>query len=61
MTIWAAYANFEEEIKGSIEVGKMADMVILKEDIMKIDINTVTNIDVVATIVDGVIVYRASK
>ena len=61
MTIWAAYANFEEEIKGSIEVGKMADMVILKEDIMEIDINTVTNIDVVATIVDGVIVYRASK
>ncbi|MDO7542145.1 MAG: amidohydrolase [Flavobacteriales bacterium] len=61
MTIWAAYSNFEEEIKGSIEVGKMADMVILKEDIMEIDINTVTNIDVVATIVDGVIVYRASK
>jgi predicted amidohydrolase YtcJ len=61
MTIWAAYANFEEEIKGSIEVGKMADMVILKEDIMEIDINTVTNIDVVATIVDGVMVYRASK
>jgi predicted amidohydrolase YtcJ len=61
MTIWAAYANFEEEIKGSIEVGKMADMVILKEDIMEIDINTVTNIDVLATIVDGVIVYRASK
>ena len=61
MTIWAAYANFEEEIKGSIEVGKMADMVILKEDIMEIDINTVTNIDVLATIVDGDIVYRASK
>lgn len=61
MTIWAAYSNFEEEIKGSIEVGKMADMVILKEDIMEIDINTVTNIDVVATIVDGFIVYRASK
>ena len=61
MTIWAAYANFEEEIKGSIEVGKMADMVILKEDIMEIDINTSENIDVVATIVDGVIVYRASK
>ena len=61
MTIWAAYSNFEEEIKGSIEVGKMADMVILKEDIMEIDINTVTNIDVLATIVDGVIVYRASK
>ena len=61
MTIWAAYANFEEEIKGSIEVGKMADMVILKKDIMEIDINTVTNVNVIATIVDGVMVYRASK
>lgn len=61
MTIWAAYANFEEEIKGSIEVGKMADMVILKKDIMEVDINTVTNIDVVATIVDGIMVYSASK
>ncbi len=36
MTLWAAYANFEEEIKGSIEVGKYADMVILKQDIMNL-------------------------
>jgi predicted amidohydrolase YtcJ len=36
MTIWAAYSNFEENEKGSIEVGKLADFTILDKDIMKI-------------------------
>ena len=61
MTLWAAYANFEEEIKGSIEVGKLADMVILKRDIMNIDIHEVPQVEVLATIVDGNMVYRASN
>jgi len=61
MTLWAAYANFEEEIKGSIEVGKLADMVILKRDIMNIDIHEVPQVEVIATIVDGNIVYRESN
>ena len=61
MTLWAAYANFEEEIKGSIEVGKLADMVILKRDIMNIDIHEVPQVEVIATIVDGNMVYRASN
>ena len=37
MTIWAAHANFEEEQKGSIEIGKVADLVLMTEDIMTIN------------------------
>ena len=58
MTIWAAYANFEEKIKGSIEIGKMADMVILQKDIMDIRIDAVPEVNVVATILNGDIVYQ---
>lgn len=61
MTLWASYANFEEEIKGSIEVGKYADMVILKQDIMNLDIHKVPQVEVIATIVNGDMVYRASN
>lgn len=41
MTIWAAYSNFEENEKGSLEVGKWADFSIFSEDIMTIDIDKV--------------------
>lgn len=61
MTIWAAHANFEDEIKGSIEIGKVADLVILKKDIMKIDVNEIPDVEVLATILNGDMVYRALK
>lgn len=61
MTIWAAHANFEDEIKGSIEIGKVADLVILKKDIMKIDVNEIPDVEVLATILNGDMVYRAPK
>ena len=57
MTIWAAYANFEETEKGSIEVGKFADFIILDQDIMKVDIDKITNTRIVATILNGKIVF----
>lgn len=57
MTIWAAYANFEEKEKGSIEKGKFADFVILDKDIMKINIDEVPDVKVICTFVNGEKVY----
>ncbi|WP_397447437.1 amidohydrolase [Polaribacter sp. R77954] len=57
MTIWAAYSNFEEEEKGSIEVGKFADFVILNLDIMTISGDKIPNTKVVATYLNGEKVY----
>jgi predicted amidohydrolase YtcJ len=39
MTIWAAYSNFEEKEKGSLEVGKWADFVLFDQDLMKVNEN----------------------
>ena len=61
MTLWAAYANFEEQQKGSIEVGKVADLVLLTEDIMTINESAILSAEVLATIVDGNIVYKRKK
>ncbi|WP_037319807.1 amidohydrolase [Salegentibacter sp. Hel_I_6] len=57
MTIWAAFANFEEEEKGSIEAGKFADFIILDQDIMKIDASEIPGIKVLETYVNGEKVY----
>jgi predicted amidohydrolase YtcJ len=57
MTIWAAFSNFEEEEKGSIEVGKLADFVILDQDIMSINGNEIPNTKVIATYLNGEKVY----
>lgn len=53
MTIWAAYSNFEESEKGSIEVGKFADFVILDTDIMTTESKNIPNTKVVETYVAG--------
>ena len=57
MTIWGAKANFEEKEKGSIEVGKKADFIILDRDIIEETDKRIITTKVVATIVDGNIVY----
>lgn len=60
MTIWAAYSNFEEKEKGSLEKGKLADFIILDKDIMKCNINEVLNTNVLSTFINGERVYQAN-
>jgi len=57
MTIWAAYSNFEEEEKGSIEVGKFADFIVLNKDVMTCPENEIPTIKVLATYLHGEMVY----
>jgi len=60
MTIWPAYQHFEESSKGSIEVGKLADFVILTEDPTAIDPETIDQIKVAETIKEGETIYAAT-
>ncbi len=53
MTIWAAHSNFEENEKGSIEVGKLADFTILSGDIMTIPVDGIPNLQAEQVYVDG--------
>lgn len=59
MSIWAAYANFEEKEKGSLEVGKFADFVILDTDIMQCPANKILTTKVLQTYINGKEVYKA--
>src|SRR5205814_5961020 len=56
-TIWAAYAAFEENVKGTIEVGKYADLTVLSADIMKVPEAEILTTECVMTVVGGEIVY----
>lgn len=60
MTIWAAYANFEEKEKGSLEKGKFADFIILEKDIMKCPIQEVLNTKVLSTYINGEKVFSVN-
>ncbi|TVR38899.1 MAG: amidohydrolase [Cryomorphaceae bacterium] len=59
MTMWAAIANFEENRRGSLEPGKMADVVILNRDLMTASAFDFKNIEVQMTLVKGEKVYQA--
>ena len=59
LTIWAAYQQFEEDKKGSIEVGKLADLVILSGDPTAVDPETLDTLKVVETIKEGKTIYAA--
>jgi len=57
-TLDAAYGAFEEKIKGSISVGKLADFTIYNQDLMTVDEADMLNTEIVMTIFDGEIVYE---
>jgi predicted amidohydrolase YtcJ len=58
MTIWAAYSNFEEKEKGSLEKGKFADFLILDTDLMKCGEKEILNAKVISTFIGGERVYQ---
>jgi predicted amidohydrolase YtcJ len=57
-TLWAAYGGFEENIKGSLTPGKLADIVVLSKDITTVPDDQIRQAKVVYTIVGGKIVYQ---
>jgi len=58
-TINGAYASFEEHIKGSLEVGKLADIVILSEDLFEIPADRIREVEVLMTVLGGREIYRS--
>jgi len=57
-TYGSAYAEFQEKWKGTLEVGKLADLVILSDDIFSIDPTKIGQVKVLKTVVDGKVVYE---
>jgi len=57
-TINAAYAGFEEKTRGSLEVGKWGDFVILSKNIMTIPPKEILDTEVIMTVLGGIAVYR---
>jgi predicted amidohydrolase YtcJ len=61
MTIWPAFQIFEEGLKGSIEVGKLGDFVILSDNPLDVDPTTLADLRVVETIKEGTTVWSAGN
>ena len=53
----SAYAEFQDKDKGSVTVGKLADFVVLSDDIFTIPLNSIKNVKVEATFLGGKLVY----
>ncbi len=58
MTIWAALSNFEENEKGTIEIGKKADLILLNQNLFSIPENEILNTKVISTYINGEQVYH---
>jgi predicted amidohydrolase YtcJ len=59
MTIWPAYQHFEDDRKGTLEVGKLADLVILDKNPLTLNSSEIETIRVLETIKQGRTVYAA--
>lgn len=57
-TVWTAYGQFEEDIKGSLEVGKLADFVVIDRDYMKCPANEIKDIQAMTTVLGGEVIYQ---
>lgn len=57
-TLMGAYASFEEDIKGSLEKGKLADLVVLDKSILNVEKEKIKELRVELTMIDGEIVYQ---
>ncbi len=57
-TIKGAYLGFEEDIKGSLEPGKLADMIVLSKDILSVDPEEIMDIEIEQTYVGGELLYQ---
>ena len=60
-TVGSAFAEFQENVKGTIEVGKLADFVILLDDIFSIDRSKIRNARVETTVVGGKVVFQRDQ
>ena len=60
-TIWPSFAAFQEDIKGTIEVGKLADLTVFSKDIMQVPPKEILQAEVIMTVVDGNIVFDPTK
>ena len=61
MTIWAALSNFEENEKGSLEVGKAADFILLNDDIITTKKENILKVKVLQTFINGENVFSLKK
>lgn len=61
MTLWPAWQHFEEERKGSIEVGKLADLIILSENPLEVAEDKLDDLKVLETFKEGVSVYKRGQ
>jgi hypothetical protein len=58
-TLGSAWFSFDEDVRGSLEVGKLADLAVLSQDYLTVPLDEIGNIESVLTLVGGDTVYAA--